>query len=307
MSHKIVILHREKAKKPGTAVWGVDESQWIKWETCLRQIYFGFPENLPSDSPDDVETYQGKEAYEFCLHTVCGLKSPMLGETEVWGQFKALFRDFDYASHTFGKPLRRFIDHVFSDTKMIRHLHLTGLGSQSYGSLARRLLRGSEEINIVGSGLLVKDMLPWLVKETPKIRLVCRSIEKGFERLDELKVRPAASQVVNLSHSSELDLRGSLIIAAPIEAEWLNQNMQLSNIQKVVDLRDNSTKDRVKMQNEKCDVIPLVEFFREIETTRNAVEKKVAAAKEAILSRTAHRFEQMPVRPQRSGELWLSE
>lgn len=302
MNHQIAILHRAKTKKTGSIAWGVNPSQWVLWETCLRQVYFGSVSDIPSNLPDDVEIYRGKEAYQFCLHTVCGLKSPMVGETEVWGQFKSLFREFSFTEHIHGSLFRSFVDHIFADGKQIRHKHLTGLGSQSYGSLARRILKGSDEINIIGSGLLVKDMLPWLVKSASKIRIFCRNIDKGLQRVEELKIRPSSLEVHSLENLSLVGAEGGLVVAAPVTAKWIEESFSEKEIKKVVDLRDNSTKDRVQMD---CVVIPLVDFFNEIESTRKQVANKVSDAEKEIKHLIEKRFNQITIRPYGWDDLWL--
>ena len=279
MSNEIVVIHLEKNRNFAGPDLNLSAVDWIKWETCLRVVYFGVSANLPSELTSEAEVYRGSEAYFFCLHTVCGLKSPMLGETEVWGQFKGLFRNFDFASVSFGKEMQKFINCLFADGKLIRHTHLTGLGSQSYGSLARRLLRGLDEVNFIGAGSLVQQMLPWLVKGRKKVRIFCRNKDQGIQRLEELKVLPEHVEVVPMQEGLHHSVRGGLIIAAPLPAEVIGSLFSGRQLEKVVDLRENSTKDRLEMD---CHVIALVDFFKEIESTRSAVAEKVIAAERDI-------------------------
>lgn len=264
---------------------------WVRWETCLRQMFFGHEESL--ESPSQFEIYRGRDAYRFCLHTVCGLKSPMVGETEVWGQFKALFREFDFESHPAGSALQGFVQNIFADAKSIRHRYLTGLGSQSYGSLARKLLRGQKEINIIGAGLLVKDMLPWLCKGQ-KVRIFCRRPEQGLERVAELKDQYPV-EVQPLSALSNEVLSGGLIIAAPVSAESLVSALGAHKLKKIIDLRDDSTKDPVRTGAE---VLALSEFFNEIQSTQKILSERVQKAEDEIQRMVEKRFNQMHIRPQ---------
>lgn len=287
MVQQIAILHLEKAKQAGGADRLLCSRKWVKWETCLRTVYFGTVNDLPPDLPSEMEVYRGPEAYFFCLHTVSGLKSPMIGETEVWGQFKGLFRDFDFSALENGAVLQRFVQSIFSDGKLVRHNHLTGLGSQSYGSLARRILRGLDEINIVGSGKLVKEMLPWLAKGPRKVRIFCRRPDQGRELFQELKIKPAQFEVVGIDRIESVNCRGGLVVAAPVSGDWVQRFFSGQFIEKTVDLRDNSTKDRLQMN---CDVIALNEFFKEIESTRIQVAEKVVEAERKIRLLTDRRF-----------------
>ena len=301
MSSEIVVIHLEKNRNSAGPDLQLSPVDWIKWETCLRVVYFGVAANLPANLDSTAEVYRGRDAYYFCLHTVCGLKSPMLGETEVWGQFKGLFRDFDFASVAFGKDLQKFVSSLFADGKLIRHTHLTGLGSQSYGSLARRLLRGLDEVNFIGAGSLVEQMLPWLVKGRKKVRLFCRRREQGVRRLEELKVLPEQVEIVQLTSGTHHEIRGGLIVAAPISADIIGTSFSGRQLEKVVDLREDSTKDRLEMD---CQVIALVDFFNEIESTRSAVAEKVIAAERDIRLLADKQFNH-GFRRAGCDELWL--
>ena len=66
----------------------------LEWQTCLRRIQFlnrfensALIEAAETDKlvPPTVEVYRGNEAYGFLLEVICGLNSPLLGETAVMG------------------------------------------------------------------------------------------------------------------------------------------------------------------------------------------------------------------------------
>src|SRR4029079_18930940 len=106
------------------------------WRTCLREVRF-------ADAIDDCRRHPGPElmdgeAYRHLLEILCGLQSPMLGETQVMGQFKSFLASLDgeYAW------LNRVGQRLLADAREIRTRHLQGLGSRSYGSAVRRHLAG---------------------------------------------------------------------------------------------------------------------------------------------------------------------
>src|SRR5262249_36514668 len=83
----LAILHRE----PGTDPLGADQAIW---RTCLREVAFlDEPLTLTSHKPvTHVANGQRLEegpAYQLLLEILCGLQSPMIGETQVLGQFKS--------------------------------------------------------------------------------------------------------------------------------------------------------------------------------------------------------------------------
>ena len=60
------------------------------FETCLRKIYF-FDEDAEIRTElleKKIKFYQGSEALQRLLEVLCGLHSRVLGETEIFGQFK---------------------------------------------------------------------------------------------------------------------------------------------------------------------------------------------------------------------------
>ena len=70
------------------------------------------------------------EAYRLLLEILCGLRSPMVGETQVMGQFKAFLASLD-REHAW---VNRVGQRLLTDARDVRTRHLQGLGSRSYGS-----------------------------------------------------------------------------------------------------------------------------------------------------------------------------
>src|SRR5437660_360192 len=126
----LAIVNREPTNceiPPGSATW----------RTCLREVVFDDAiEHAPAVSRGDGKFLIEGEAYRTVLEILCGLQSPMLGETQVMGQFKAF-------PATLGRDqawLNRLGQRLLGDAREVRTLHLQGLGSRSYGSAVRRYL-----------------------------------------------------------------------------------------------------------------------------------------------------------------------
>ena len=87
----IVNLRREAREQMPALLNG------LEWQTCLRRILFlnasDHAELIRSLEAGEivrpvVEVFRGQQAYEFLLEVICGLNSPIVGETAVMGQFK---------------------------------------------------------------------------------------------------------------------------------------------------------------------------------------------------------------------------
>lgn len=135
-------------------------------DTCMRQVLIGTGAR-PCIEPlhaAAMEMHAGVSAYRLLLEIVTGLRSAVRGETNVHGQFRRAWQE-SLASLPAGitQPLSTVIAALFSDAQFIRQAHLQGVGGNSYGSLARRLLtpaRGARVL-FVGTGELARSMLPF--------------------------------------------------------------------------------------------------------------------------------------------------
>ena len=123
----------------------------IEWQTCLRRILFlnardnhDILDTIETEGllPPIVEVFRGQEAYQFLLEVICGLNSPIVGETAVMGQFKDFLQNAKFPNTCWGNFLRRLATNLMIDAKSVRTRHLQGLGSQSYGSLVRQHVKG---------------------------------------------------------------------------------------------------------------------------------------------------------------------
>src|SRR5229473_1070970 len=214
----ILNLRREARDKLPIVLNGLD------WRTCLRRVLFlNKTENaalITAAESDEalasaVEIYRGEESYSFLLEVICGLSSPLVGETAVLGQFREFVAQAKLPSTLWGAFLRQLISNLLVDAKRVRHEHLQGLGSQSYGSLVRQHLKGLPSVALLGGGQLAREILPWLIGKT-HVRLFYR----GYSHAQELLVDYPEIQ---LAHFSPADAgwdhdETALVIAAPLPA-----------------------------------------------------------------------------------------
>src|SRR6058998_3280093 len=123
----LAIVNREPGVHPippGTAVW----------RTCLREVTFA------DHGAGEARALIEGDAYRLLLEILCGLQSPMLGETQVMGQFKAFLASLG-PDHGW---LNRLGQRLLADAREIRTRYLQGLGSRSYGSAVRRYVAASQ-------------------------------------------------------------------------------------------------------------------------------------------------------------------
>lgn len=151
-------------------------------KTCQRTLILGFGK-LPfyhlEDQNDIRDMYKGDEAYIFLLETICGLKSEVLAEYEVVGQFKEAYQQ--YALLPFKKNhILTMMEKLFQDSKKIRTDFLTEIGQLSYAGIARKLIHSrmsDGDVLIVGSGNLGEDLIK-LLKKKHRVFLTARNSER---------------------------------------------------------------------------------------------------------------------------------
>lgn len=161
-----------------------DESAFII-QTCQRSIIL---QTIPVSLNNVVmanpfEYFEGKEAYLFLLETICGLKSKLLGESEVVSQFKEAFSKY-IAGNTRSNVIIKVLEKLFKDAKDIRREYLLEIGQQSYAGISRKILQTytstDNKVLILGSGKLAFDVIKQLGKKF-EIYLSARNLEKSIE------------------------------------------------------------------------------------------------------------------------------
>jgi glutamyl-tRNA reductase len=270
------------------------------WQTCLRQLVLIDETTLGGVRPvlaRGDEIYHGDMAFQFLLQIICGLHSPLVGETEVYGQFKnaaAAYTAKTPMATPWDARVRRFFKALFQDAKRIRQAHLEDLGSQSYGSVLRRELKSHQNIHILGAGQLVQEILPWIAKDGKEIHVYARDPEKargllGFK--ENIFVHAIEDQgVQGLLASAD-----ALVIAAPVSSskisEWLPKN---ANFSFIADLRADSSTDRFECA---ARLLDLAELFSRITTNQALLDERKTAALEAIAAAVGERNQHVEYRP----------
>lgn len=282
------------------------KNHFFSWKTCLREIYF-----LPVDfhiealaaaynqlgTANNFKAFlkSGIEAHQFLLQVVCGLHSPMKGETEVMGQFKKLLSilsQSELASHYFG--LEDLLKMVHDDAKLVRQKHLTDLGCQSYGSLVRKSLKKvSQQVDMVGTGQLANEILPWLVKDHQLV-LFSRnsSVKKQAPVLSEALKNPP--RYANLQSRPQGKI---LVIAAPISNQDLAIWMQQHRFEKIFDLRGEQSAKNHNLESACENYVGLSDVFAELEMSQRLGLEKTTAANQLIEKLVSERSTSSRYRP----------
>jgi len=274
----------------------------IEWQTCLRRILFlnahdnrDLLETIAVGEavPPIVEIFRGPEAYAFLLEVICGLNSPIVGETAVMGQFKDFLLNARFPNSSWGNFLRQLATNLMIDAKRVRTRHLQGLGSQSYGSLVRQHVKGMPAVAVLGSGKLAREILPWLIGKT-KVRVFCRNLARASSLL-------ADYPEIELAHYQSSDAgwmhaEAGLVIAAPLTADEVARWSSLQHVSftKCLDLRGDAATDQIVARTP---VIKLHELFEALRAERERLAGQVAAARAEIKELVGRQSQQAQFRP----------
>ncbi len=182
--------------------------------TCQRTLIIGFKQELlylaKRDPQSDI--YLGENAYHFLLEVICGLKSKLVGESEIVGQFREAYSQF--VKHPAKNPLVLEILHkLFQDSKKIRSQFLTHVGQQSYAGIAKKLLsqtEGNKDVLVLGSGSLAADLLKVLTKRM-NITICARNEDKvdALRREFPIKILPWNQKSSWIEHSKIINTIGA--------------------------------------------------------------------------------------------------
>jgi hypothetical protein len=203
---ELIVLNRRSADGaptallPGACVLG----------TCLREVRIAMlpVDEQPSPALADADGYErhaGTEAYLFLLQLACGLESQIAGETEILGQIKQAWREYEISGAPLAARLRPWMQRLLQDTKEIRSEYVVGLGSATYGSLVRRLLGGDlpGPTLLLGAGQLAETILPFL--DTGEVQLWNRSPQRARELLARQRAPQTQGRVHLLDSTVEAE------------------------------------------------------------------------------------------------------
>jgi glutamyl-tRNA reductase len=250
----------------------------LQWQTCLRRIVFLRRSELEpriSSGKPGLEIYSGRKAYQFLLEVICGLHSPLVGENAVMGQFRQFRTSAVFPDTAWGKFLSSLTTDLLVDARQVRHHHLQNLGSQSYGSLIRKHLKGQTSVAVLGAGSLAREIIPWLTEA----RVFFRNWQHARELQDEHPhIQMDQFQMADAGWKSEIT---SLIVAAPLSAvqisEWLA--VQKVSFSMILDLRGNAGTDQIRAT---LPVIELSQLLASLHDERERIADRVISAREEI-------------------------
>jgi glutamyl-tRNA reductase len=279
------IIHRAFSNSDDSALLS---SEGLLWKTCLRQICLSDTyrtEDLKIQPKDEI--YHGLEADSFLAEVLCGLKSPLVGETEVFGQFKNWWKTIP-TNHPLKEKFRARIEALFALVKTVREKALCGHGSQSYGSLLRKNLVPNEAVDIVGAGHLAQEILPWIQNKSVH-RIWCRNPEKAKSEIQ--------SDVI-LSLQDTRTLSTVVVVAAPLSHDELNIWLRAHGFTascKLFDFRSDSATFEAFVKPALH--LKLRDFSSEFDVHQAEIQRKAADARAIIQSWKQNQETKSQVRP----------
>lgn len=245
------------------------------WQTCLRKIIF-------FDSPEAEQFFQSKEilelkkeqqALQFLIEVLCGLQSKVIGETEIFGQFKKFIETPEAKKISFFRN-PSFIQFIFQQVKELREKYLLGLAVNSYGSLIRKKCIQDGEISLIGYGQLAQEIIPWL-KKSKKIHVHVRKSER-YQPTEQLAFHDLTSQ----------PLQSVVILAAPVESVVLESILKNKHVEQIIDCRAlDQTQYSLKNKISARHIIELKDIFNSLENEKIKFQKILPAIKSEIFER----------------------
>ena len=265
-------------------------------KTCQRTLVMGIGEapflHLRNNAlREDVITdiFEGQHAYTFLLETICGLRSEVVAEYEVVGQFKDAYQEFSKTPNR-NTHVMIILEKLFQDNKKVRTEHLTEIGQLTYAGIARKLIHSAVsdgDVLVLGSGTLAEDLIK-LLKKKHTVYISARNSERVMELsktygLEAIAWNDQASYVkfpfiVNTIGASDI-LFNEMFFSqffAPSFLGTLSQQMKL-----FIDLGSPSVIETNLTENE--GVLRLEDIFRQSAKLNIEKMEKVNKAKISIL------------------------
>lgn len=268
----------------------------LRWQTCLRRIVLlNRAENISliAAARSGSEIYRGKDSYRFLLEVVCGLRSPLIAETQVLGQFRDFCAKAKFPPTSWGWFLRHLTSDLMVDAKAVRSRHLERLGSHSYGGLVRQHVKGIPSVALIGAGQLASEIVPWLIGKA-HLTLFCRNPLRAQALVD--KHPQIQLEQFTMAHAGQGNGETALVIAAPLTAREIQNWVELQNrcFVKSIDLRAEATTDPLRIL---FPVLVLSEFLAAVKDDRSHVASQVEAAQAEIELAVERQADQARFRP----------
>jgi glutamyl-tRNA reductase len=239
----------------------------VVWRTCVRQV--AFVDDLDA-IPHGLSAWHDEAAYAHVLEIVCGLHSPIVGETEVLHQFKVFAAGLPIEL----SPLRDVCARLLADARSVRARHLIGLGSRSYGSAVRRYLRDSGRVAMLGTGVLAREIVPFLVRPDRIIDVWGRHAQCAI-------AAPGLTyRLLGSTFPGGIAQPSAMVIAAPMGAADIARfAARYASLHVVIDLRAEGEQDPLPPI---APLVSLSDVFADLRQAADAVDGRVVAAKAEI-------------------------
>jgi glutamyl-tRNA reductase len=275
----LAILHREPeqdVEREALQASQLPQAAVPVWRTCLREVVFLDESSASVTSPAAGQHLTEGHAYRLLLEILCGLQSPMTGETQVLGQFKSFLASLGKDQPT----LSRLGQRLLTDARDVRTRHLQGLGSRSYGSAVRRDLAGCSQAVVIGTGKLTAEVLPFLADDGRAVDQWGRA--ESADRRDGVRYCPLAA--IDSVDTSELPT--ALIVAAPVPSDVVERvAAKYVGLLRVIDLRAD-VGNRPLAFDAHVEVISLQDLFARMHTAQESAVPHIEAARQEIAWRT---------------------
>jgi len=254
-----------------TFLMNLASNQRTEFKTCLREIHFLSPGYLTPDQLDCLNLikqenpnliYESESAFYFLIELLCGLKSHIIGETEIFGQFKKFYDQLDSDQKIKFLP-QSSMKFIVESVKSIRDTHVRHWGAHSYGSLIRKLIKGHLCIDVLGFGHLAQEIQPWIAEK--KVVFHVRDLTKATHQAREKNL------VVDLREHRDSDQFSDVVIlAAPVTSDFCVK--RILNAQLVIDCRALDERTTSVKQHCLCPVIELQDLFDSLDHERNKLD-----------------------------------
>ena len=258
---------------PGVAVW----------RTCLREVLFADEAGLLSDAGG--RPMLDEEAYRLLLEILCGLQSPMIGETQVVAQFKSFLGQLSREHAWIGRVGQRLL----ADARQVRVAHLGNLGARSYGVAVSDCVGGAATVALIGTGKLAADIIPFLVDRGRHVQ--------QWGRAPAVPTRPGVCYrpLEALDAFPVTEASAALVVAAPAPASAIARvAAAYHDLVRVIDLRAEAETDPVRLP---IATMTLRDLFASMDGADRGVLEKVDAARAEIVERSRRYGSREEIRP----------
>lgn len=271
--------------------------------TCQRTLVLAFDHNpFKHSTIPQHQLSEAQEAYLYLLETICGLKSKLIGENEIVGQFKEAYKI--YAQSTLkDTKLLLILEKLFKDAKDIRTQYLIGISQKTYASLTRKhfIQRArASHIVVVGSGQLAEDLINQFKKKA-QVSICARNTARVEElvQLHQINSIPWEERhtLVNQPYIANSVGHNSVIFDEDFFRLWGENNPQ----KLFVDLGSPSV---IQTDMTLVDgVVRLNDIFDEGAIVEEQKQQQITLAREAMLSITLKRKSLLEEKLNRTSKL----